>query len=65
MTRTRWRVPLWLPASGWLIGAIAFVRLTQILPCCQPVSIEASLSQNICGHMLVTDCPRYETGVPR
>jgi hypothetical protein len=56
---------MWLPASGWLIGAIAFVRLTQILPCCQPVSIETSLSQNICGQMLIADCPRYENGAPR
>jgi len=65
MTRTRPHVPLWLPASGWLIGAIAFVRLTQILPCCQSVPIEVSLSQHICGQALVSDCPRYETSALR
>jgi hypothetical protein len=65
MTRQPPRVPMWLTASAWLIGLVLFVRLTQILPCCQSTSIEVALHSNICGAALPIDCPRYDAGVPR
>ena len=30
------RVRMWLTGFGWLAGAVLFIRLTQILPCCAP-----------------------------
>lgn len=65
MTRQPPRVPMWLTCSAWLIGAVLFVRLTQILPCCQATPIEVALHSNICGAVLPAGCPRYSAGVSR
>jgi hypothetical protein len=59
------RTPRWLTSSAWLIGAVLFIRLTQILPCCQASPIEVALRSNICAAARPIDCPRYTAGAPR
>jgi hypothetical protein len=65
MTRQPPSVPKWLTASAWLVGGLLFIRLTQVLPCCQSSPIEVALRSNICGAAMPVDCPRYDTGAPR
>jgi hypothetical protein len=65
MTRLTPRVPMWLTASAWLVGALLFIRLTEILPCCRPSPIEVALRSNICAAAMPIDCPRYDAGAPR
>lgn len=49
----------WLAIMGWLVGLALFVRLTQILPCCQPLSLEVALRGHACDQGL-SACPRYD-----
>ena len=53
-----------LAIMGWLVGLALFVRLTQILPCCQPPSMELALRGHAC-EVGVTACPRYDDCAPR
>lgn len=65
MTRLAPRVTLWLTTSGWLIGALLFIRFAQILPCCQVPPLETALRSSICGEAFVNPCPRYADAGPR
>jgi hypothetical protein len=65
MTRLAPRVTLWLTTSGWLIGALLFIRFAQILPCCRVPPLETALRSSICGEPFVTPCPRYADAGPR
>jgi hypothetical protein len=59
------RMSKWLSTAGWVSGALLFIRLAQVLPCCQSPSLEASLHGHICGATFVNPCPRYEDSAPR
>ena len=59
------RVIPWLSTAGWLIGALLFIRFTQVLPCCRTASLEVALRGHICGETIVTPCPRYQAYAPR
>jgi hypothetical protein len=65
MTDVSPRVSPWLSTSGWLLGALLFIRLAQVLPCCQSPSLEVALRSHICGENVVNPCPRYEDSAPR
>jgi hypothetical protein len=65
MARLAPRVNVWLATSGWLVGAVLFIRFAQILPCCQVPSLESALRSNICGESFVNPCPRYADATPR
>jgi len=54
----------WLTTMAWLVGLALFVRLTQILPCCQPKTVEVALRQHDCDTGL-SACPRYDDCAPR
>ena len=54
----------WLAVMGWLVGLALFVRLTQILPCCQPTPMELALRGHTCDAGQVA-CPRYDDCAPR
>ena len=54
----------WLAVMGWLVGLALFVRLTQILPCCQQTPAEMVLRGHACDPG-VTACPSYDDCAPR
>ena len=53
----------WLAILSWAVAAVLFIRLIQILPCCQPPSMEAVLRGHACG--VGAACPRYADCAPR
>jgi hypothetical protein len=55
----------WLSIMGWLVGLALFVRFAQVLPCCMPPSLDATLRRHDCGAAFTTACPRYEDCAPR
>ncbi|HXA40838.1 MAG TPA: hypothetical protein VNW53_17695 [Phenylobacterium sp.] len=55
----------WLSIMGWLVGLALFVRLTQILPCCQPPPMERALRGQACDAAFASACPRYDDCAPR
>jgi hypothetical protein len=65
MTRLAPRLNAGLVTAGWLVGLVLFIRLSQILPCCQVPPLEAALRSNICGESFVNPCPRYADAAPR
>jgi len=65
MTRLAPRVNAGLVTAGWLVGVVLFIRLSQILPCCQVPPLEAALRSNIRGETFVNPCPRYADAAPR
>lgn len=54
----------WLAIMGWLVGLALFVRLTEILPCCQRPPVEQALRGQACKTGLDA-CPRYDDCAPR
>lgn len=54
----------WLAIMAWLVGVALFIRLTQILPCCQQQPMEIALrAKGACAELVA--CPRYDDCAPR
>jgi len=49
---------------GWTAGAVLFVRLMQILPCCQPPPMDEVLRAHACRPGF-NPCPHYDDCAPR
>jgi hypothetical protein len=49
---------------GWLVGLALFVRLLQVLPCCQPTPLDQVLRDHACSVGL-DPCPHYDDCAPR
>ena len=65
MTRLMAPARPWLVALGWLVGIALFVRLTQILPCCTPPTLESALHGHNCDLAFAAACPSYDDCAPR
>ena len=53
-----------LAIMGWLAGLALFVRLIQVLPCCQSPPVELALRGHACDFAAKV-CPRYDDCAPR
>ena len=54
----------WTAILGSILGLVLFIRLIQILPCCQPRPIDEVLRNHACATGL-NPCPHYDDCAPR
>jgi hypothetical protein len=58
------RTNRWITILGGVSGLVLFVRLLQVLPCCQTPQLDEVLRTHACSSGL-DPCPHYDDCAPR